>query len=129
MANRTGVKTYSDTPKGWLRERLLSLPKKISGAAVDAGHTGYTHVLRSGLTMGEITASSMLAQYDDTASDGTETAVGILMHEVDLKDGKPEDDATDHWGDLLVEGHVDASELIGWDAAAAVDLAGKIYTS
>lgn len=51
----------------------------ISGAARDAGNTGYTTVLRPGLVMGIITASGKWAQWDADAVDGTEVARGILM--------------------------------------------------
>lgn len=118
------LQTWEVSGKGWLRERVLSIPVRLSSTARDAGNTGNTTLLRSGLTLGKITSGGEYAEYVDGHNDGTETATGILMHHVDLAD---DGTAADKFGDMLVIGTVYSTNLIGWDAAAAADLAGKIY--
>jgi len=121
------LQTFNEAGKGFVRKNVLSVPETIDATAVDAGNTGQTYVLRAGLAMGRITASGKLAQYNNGASDGTQTCVGYLMHDVDLKDNNPAASATDHGADVLVLGLVKTGNLYGHDAAAAVDLAGKIW--
>ncbi|HOX27417.1 MAG TPA: hypothetical protein PLU44_16845 [Candidatus Krumholzibacteria bacterium] len=125
------LRTFTEIGRGFVRERVLSISRTIASNAVDAGNTGQTHILRAGLAMGIITASGKYAQYTAaaTAGAGTDTCVGYLMHEVDLKDGDPAASATDHGGDILVLGHVLTGNLIGHDAAGEADLAGKIWHS
>lgn len=52
----------------------------IDGAALDAGNTVSTTVLRPGLVMGQITASGKWKQFDSAAVDGSEVARGILNY-------------------------------------------------
>lgn len=55
---------------------------RISGAARDAGNTGYTDVLRPGLLMGIIASSGLAVQWDPTATDGSHRIAGILYQAV-----------------------------------------------
>ena len=89
----------------------------IVSTARDGGSTN----LRKGLTMGKQTTGGKYAQYDDTASDGTQTARGILDEEVDLKD--PDGTAVDAHGKLMViRGVVDNGALFGVDANGRADM-------
>lgn len=119
----SGVKSYSDTPKGWLLKEVQSEKVTIDDTAVDAGNTGQTYILRSSLVMGKITASGKMAHYAPGASDGTETAYGILINDVDVKDGDPGGSNQDMPGVLLVLGEVHdaANNCLLWDSAAAAD--------
>ncbi len=84
----------TDTPnRDWLIQMRGGMTKAvvIKSAAVDAGNTGErTTKLRSGLVLGKITAtgsnSGKYAQCDETASDGTQSAMGILLSKVDMLD-------------------------------------------
>ena len=58
--------------------------KRISGAARDAGNTPTT-VLRGGLLMGVITATSMWKEWSPTATDGSQWIRGVLMKAVDTQ--------------------------------------------
>lgn len=117
------LKTQTYAPKGFLRERVKSIPVTIVSTALDAGNTGETHVLRAGLVLGIVTASGKYVEYDDDGTDdGRRTAKAVLMHDVDLKDGDPAASAADHVADVLVLGSVYQSGLIGGDANGYADL-------
>lgn len=73
-------------------------------------------VLQSGQVLGKITATSELAAYDNTASDGTQAAVGILYARVDATSA----DAKCVFIDCDAE--VTEERLIGLDTAARADL-------
>ena len=76
-------------------------------------------VLPAGTVLGKITASGKYGPYDDTATDGRQTAVGILAEEVDATNS---DVGT--W--MIVHGIVKASALTGLDNNAKADLKGQI---
>ena len=96
----------------------------IDKDAVDAGSTPTT-TLRKGLVLGEITASGKYAQYDDNASDGTETAACILADEVNVLDD--EGTAQDSHSVGVIHGVVDESKLVGIDANGKADLKYVIF--
>lgn len=77
-------------------------------------------VLLSGTVLGKITASGKYTAYDDGNSDGTETAVGILLNRVDPTNG-------DELGSLQIMGVVRSGSLYGLDAAAMADLAEHFF--
>ena len=68
------------------RQKILRLSNTISNAARDAGND-VTTVLRPGLLLGMITASSKLAQWDPAASDGTQWFRGVNEHELRMTEG------------------------------------------
>lgn len=77
------------TPKrirlsNWGRE--LDTTVLLASTARDPNSPLRTTILRAGLVLGRITASGKYAQYNDGASDGTQTAVGLLLSDVDLLD-------------------------------------------
>lgn len=95
----------------------------VSSAARDAGASRTTK-LRGGLVLGIITASGKYAQYDNSASDGTQTAVAILDEETDLLDeNATAQDATVRV--IMSGGLVDQDQCIGLDSAAKTDLKGN----
>ncbi len=92
----------------------------VSSAARDAGNTGETTTLRPGLVLGLITASGLYKEYDPYASDGSETAKGILEEQVKVID--EDANATNALGVLFFHGIVSEAALIGIDDAAKLDL-------
>ncbi len=92
----------------------------LDSTARDADNTPAT-ALRKGLVLGKITATGKYMEYDDGASDGTETARVILDDEVDVLDENG--DAADTEGLGGFRGDFVASALIGLDAGAKADLA------
>lgn len=73
--------------------------------------------LTAGTVLGRITASGKLAAYDDTATDGSETAVAVLFETVDATSA----DAKAVIVSRLAE--VNGAELTGLDANGTADLA------
>lgn len=88
----------------------------IDAQAADAGNTGNTHKLRRGLLVAKITSGGNFKEYTPAASDGTETAVAVLMEDVD----RPISTAV--LGVVVNRVLLRASELILLDAAGRVDL-------
>lgn len=105
----------------------FSSPVEIDDAARDAGNTDYRDtLLRPGLLMGKVTASSKFKEYDDSDADGTETAVGVLYEAVDLLDSEGNAVTAATHGPIMaiivVGGYIDADLLYGIDAAGKTDL-------
>ena len=97
----------------------------IASTARDAANTPTT-TLRPSLVMGKITASGKYAEYDDSATDGTEDADLILDEQIDLIDEEtnlPQDTQAR----FVWHGQVRDADLIGIDANGRTDLAGRIY--
>lgn len=89
--------------------------------------------LAAGTVLGKKTSDGKLYPYNNGASDGTETAVGILRDRVSTDaNGKvyPADNATASTANVpqgetaavYVAGTFDTNDLTGWDANAATDL-------
>ena len=62
-------------------EGLETLPVTIGAQALDVGNTGETHNLRAGLVLALVSGEYL--EYDNTKSDGRETARAILKAPVD----------------------------------------------
>ena len=75
-------------------------------------------VLAEGTILGKVTASGKYAAYDNAASDGTQTAVGILSETVDATSA----DVSTH---MYVKGQFVEAELVGLDANGKTDLGSK----
>lgn len=84
-------------------------------------------VLSKGTVLGKITASGKFAAYDNNASDGTQTAVGVLGCDVDASSG-------DVSAFMWTTGEFNEAKLIGLDTAGRADLEAinlypvKLYT-
>jgi hypothetical protein len=80
--------------------------------------------LASGEPLGKVTASGLYGPYVDGASDGTQTCVGVLYTDVQIKSGV----TTGNFGAaILTHGRVINSKLPRViDAAGIVDIAGRI---
>jgi hypothetical protein len=76
--------------------------------------------LTAGTVLGKITASGKYGPYDPTATDGRQTAVGILMENADATNA-------DVGANMLVHGIFIASALTGLDATARGQLKGCIF--
>jgi len=120
----------------WLCDAAAAKPitVEISHAAVDATlpATYPTGLLRSGLVMGKITVGGKYKQYDDAAVDGSQVAVGVLLHPVNPTldhTGNAIASGTVVLGAIIVTGLVDSTLLIGDDANGRADLAlqGMLY--
>ena len=120
MATLNSEKSWSDI--GFVIFLIWSASYTISSAALDAGNTGITHILRAGLCLGMVTATGELKEYDDGDADGTETLFGILLQDVDLKRGDPAASAADTPAMVMLAGTVKETDLIGIDANGKLDV-------
>lgn len=95
----------------------------IDPAARDSsgGHTPTT-TLRSGLVMGKVTATDKWKEYDNADADGTETALGILLHPVRLIDPFGNAAVSPILGTVLIKARVRGNNLYGLDAAGKTEL-------
>jgi hypothetical protein len=80
------------------------------GITLEAGQ-----VLAAGTVMGKVTASKKYAAYNNSNSDGTEVARGVLRQDVDTSDGERQ-------GNLVVSGILKLDQITGSDANALTDL-------
>ena len=90
----------------WLKQ---DLDKELLGYTREAVTIVHGENLKSGAVVGKITASGKYAHYNNAAIDGTETAAGILIADVDAT-------AADAPGAILARGpaEIDGNRLI-WD--------------
>ncbi len=95
----------------------------ISSATVDAGSTPTTD-LRPGLIVGKITSSGEYSTYDDTNTDGTEVAEGILFQGVRTLSPLT-GTAVDQLAQIVVGGAVKAANLYGIDQMARAQMHGR----
>lgn len=83
--------------------------------------------IRPGLILGKITTGGLLTNYVDGNSDGTETALAILLDPIDLND--PLNPGTVLTGTIharvIIKGRVRSTGLLGYDAAAKVELKAR----
>ena len=91
----------------WLKQ---DLDKELMGYTREDVPIVHGENLKSGAEVGKITASGKYAHYDNSASDGTQTAAGILIGDVDAT-------AADVPGAILARGpaEIDGNKLI-WDS-------------
>lgn len=117
MPGQVLVNSASPTLPFWVndvgQDDLFSITV-VSGSSVLPGGTVM------GKRAGGGSAHLKYGPYDNNASDGTQTAVGILYYEVDPTAG-------DVLGSLMVRGDVRSGSLVGFDANAATDLAGQFF--
>lgn len=79
--------------------------------------------IKSGIPLGQITATKKFGPYDNNATDGRQTLVGFLWSAV----GAPTDNTIDVSGALFVHGKVRESRLpVPVDAAGKADVVGSI---
>lgn len=93
----------------------------IDPAARDATNTPTT-TLRSGLVMGQVSATKKWKEYDNADADGTETAKGILLHPIALVDAFGAAAVSPISGAVLIKARVRGTLLIGLDAAGKTEL-------
>lgn len=97
-----------------------------------AGDETATSGLRKGTIMAKVTASGLYVPYLDSASDGSEVAVGILSQDVGLKDmytvaSDGVKTAKAFTVTLYTQGTVVEAELTGIDANGKTDLSGITF--
>ncbi len=96
---------------------------KRSGATFDATEVAADgngdKLVLAGTAVAIVTANSKWAPYDDGNADGTEVGQGVIMHDVNLKDG-------DVIAAILLGGSIIEARATGVDAAFKVDVGDRI---
>lgn len=96
---------------------------KRGGITVDASTVGANangdKILKRGTAMGKITSSGKFRAYVNSNNDGSETAVGLLMETINLRDG-------DVVCGLMIHGSAILSRTSGLDASGKADLTGIV---
>ena len=87
----------------------------IDGATRDTGNSP-TYELRSGLLLGEVTATGKYKQYSPTATDGSDVASAVLIESIRMQDFNGTD--VDKFYAVLVGGPVQTSRLLNLDSHA-----------
>jgi len=117
----------TDTPVApWLIQgEATVIQVMLVSTAVDTANTGQTHILRSGLCLGQMTAGASIRKYVDYLdgeADGRGTGKAILVHSVNMKDSQGTARDTIALvaigGDCLVE----VDNLYAYDANFGTDL-------
>lgn len=116
----------NETPlPSFVKEGAQQLDKEILASMVNYRVVGGTVVsgqtLAAGTLLGRVTASGKYAAYNDALATGVEVCKGILLKAVAAVGG-------DVLCDILVSGTVKYDQLVGYDAAALVDLKGTVDT-
>lgn len=85
--------------------------------------TNDTTDIKAGTVLGRITASGLYKRYNDSNSDGSEVAACVLMDDA-LQEDYPSATGTCLSRGIFT-GEVFQDKLVGFDAAAKVDLGGR----
>lgn len=118
------IQTFSREEFPFVKQVVQVKTINIDSTAVDAGHTGNTHILRAGLMLAHTAAVSGFTDYRTGAAAGEgDIADCILMYQVDLKDGDAGAASTDHKAVVMWIGEAVSDHCLLYDAAALADLA------
>lgn len=108
-------------------------------ARIDAAQLAPSLTLASGTVLGKITATGKLAAYNNVLTNGTETAVAILVYDTATdasgnhylgntatpgRDNLPHKDTS-----IYIAGVFRTTDLTGYDAAAATDFHARVLPS
>lgn len=79
-------------------------------------------ILPAGTILGRKTADKKYYVYNNSASDGTQTAVGVLRKDADTR-------ASDVQANIVIQGILKNNMISGADSAALVDLGATVSTT
>jgi hypothetical protein len=118
---------------------ILQPKQRPEDARQDAGVFGVSLTLAKGTVLGKKTSDGKLYAYNDSLTNGTEVAVGILMQSI-ITDSSgnvfygdsatagefnPPHETAAYWQ----SGIFDTADLTGYDAAALVDFKGRVLAN
>lgn len=107
----TAIETYESSIRWGQYGQGIIVSIQIDGTARDSGNTPTT-VLRPGLLLGPITANNnRLRDYGDNNTDGSNTAVAVLLEPVRMQDFDGNNQNKFYYG--LVGGPVQAAKVLG----------------
>lgn len=127
------VETFTPEDRSWLASRdgtdvtqtiTLSVASFVQATHYPAGY------IPSGVVLGRITgATELWGPYDNTATDGRQTAVGFLYSNCKVRSGGPNVGAPIHWRGVIRASRLPLATTVpgGLDAAGIVELAIKFW--
>lgn len=126
------TETWTAEDRSWLGSRdgteVTQTITLDTSAFTEATHfpNGY---IPSGTILGKVTATGLYGPYNNSASDGTEVAVGFLFSATKVRTGGPDVGAAIHWRGVIRAARLPRAitETGGLDAAARTDLAAKFW--
>ncbi|MFF9088646.1 head decoration protein [Streptomyces sp. NPDC014991] len=120
------TQTFGVDDQSWLGSEhgtQATEPCTLDTSTFTAGTHYPAGYFKSGIPLGQITATGKYGPYDGAAGDGRETLVGFLYSAVRA----PADNTVDVAGALFVHGKVRSARLpVAVDAAGQADVAGRI---
>jgi hypothetical protein len=84
---------------------------QIDSASVDSGSNN-TKVLRPGLAMGRITATGLLKQFDNAATDGSQNLLGFLKEETPLIDSLGRTNSSGAFAQVIIAAPIKAKGIL-----------------
>lgn len=115
-----GSKTFAAIPEFVKSAHyMLGGPGTLDASATwkDENNATITYA-KKGTLLGKKSATGLLVPYNNSASDGSQTAVGILWEDVSFGDAGNENNICVY----MIHGRVDENKLIGCDSDAKTDL-------
>lgn len=95
----------------------------IVSTTTDSGNTPTT-TLRAGNVIGKITSTSKYTIQSDTATDGSDSAVGILLGDVNMLNPQTQV-ARDSWATIAIAGPIRTADLVSLSKFARSHLRGR----
>lgn len=118
VENRSWLLSAHGTDPGANPSVTLDVSKFTAGTHYPNGF------IPSGIDLGKVTATGLYGPYDNTATDGRETSVGLLHSSLAVRTG-----ATKIGGALVIHGFVKESKLpFAIDTAGKADLKNIIFS-
>lgn len=114
---------YTSENRAWLAGPHGTEPGTTPGVTLDLtkfSDVKFADVIKSGCVLGKVTATGKFGPYEAGASDGRETAVGLLMNTVNRKAGR-----TYEGNARVIHAFVNESRLPYTSGVGALDADGK----
>ncbi len=122
VGNVNAAPTYTEGALG-VDTEIASSPASIIQRGVKL--TPGQGVLLAGRVLGQVTATKLYSAYNNSLSDGTETAVGVLRQSVDTGSDA---NAAPVFANIVIAGVLKKSVLSGADSYAITDLNARQHT-
>lgn len=123
MDFRVRSTNYGATNRGWLRGPHGAEPGANPSVVLDLTkftNTTVSGVIPSGTVVGRVTTGGLVGEYDPAASDGRQTAIGLLFNPEPINTGQ-----TKGANALVQSGNIDPARLPFQTGKGSLDAAAK----
>jgi hypothetical protein len=126
------VESYQAEDRSWLGSSDgtdVTQTVTLNTSTFTAGTHYPNGYIPSGCVLGQISATGLYGPYDNTASDGRQTAVGFLYSNTKVRSGGPNVGASIHWRGIVKSAKLPIASTSpgGLDSAGKADLAAKFW--